>query len=221
MEIAKASNFGNPHIGLFAKASEKAVIVDSNASEKLLFALSALGVPLRKSSFGGASGLSGIYLSFNSKGAIVPSFCEAHEKKNLQSLGLEVGELSGNFCAAGNNICANDFGAIANPSIKQKEIRMISDCLGVEVVQMRIAGYSTPGSAILATNKGFLAHNRCSEEELKEIESVLRVRGTNATLNKGVAFPSLGALANSKGAVFGEACTGFEIGRAAQWLGMQ
>ncbi|MFA6213896.1 MAG: translation initiation factor IF-6 [Candidatus Micrarchaeia archaeon] len=217
MEFSKTSNFGNPHIGLFARASDRLIAVDVTAAPKMLSALGSFGLPLVAASFG-ASGLVGIYLSFNSNGAIIPSFCEKAEIALLRSHGLNIFSLPGRFCAAGNNVAANDFGAVINPEIPNEMARKISDCLGVEAVRKKVAGYATAGSAVLATNKGFLAHNRCSEEELKELQSILRVQGANGTLNTGVAFPSLGAVANSKGALFGEACTGFEMGRAAQAL---
>lgn len=215
----KAANFGNPHIGLFARASEKLVATDPTASPKLLEALASLGAPVVKASFGG-SGLAGIHLAMNSNGAVVPSFCEKSEIALLRSHGLNVLSLSGEFCAAGNNIAANDFGAVINPKIPRATARKISDCLGVEAVGRRVAGYLTAGSALLATNKGFLTHNRCSGEELKELGGILRAEGVNCTLNTGVAFPSLGAVANSRAAVFGEACTGFEMGRAANGLSL-
>jgi translation initiation factor 6 len=219
MAFEKTSNFGNPHIGLFAKASDKLVVADLTAAPKLLSALSALGAPVVKASFGG-SGLAGIYLAINSNGAIVPSLCEKTEIAHLRSHGLNVLSLAGEFCAAGNNVCANDFGAVINPQIPRELARKISDCLGVEAVGRRVAGYLTAGSAIVATNKGFLAHNRCTEEELKELGAILGVQGINGTLNTGVASVGLGMVANSRAAVFGEACTGFEIGRAVQGIGL-
>jgi translation initiation factor 6 len=85
---------------------------------------------------------------------------------------------------------------------------------------MAVAGYLTAGSCVLATNKGFAAHNRTSEEALKELGSILRVSGLNCTLNTGVPFVSIGSVANSKGALVGEACTGFEQGRFAQALSL-
>lgn len=219
MEFPKTSNFGNPHLGLFARASDHLAVADPTSAPKLLSGLEALGVPAIKASFGG-SGLAGVYLAINSNGAVVPSFCEKEEIALLRSHGLNVFSLAGEFCAAGNNIAANDFGAVINPQIPRPLAKRISDCLGVEAVGRRVAGYLTSGSCILPTNKGFLAHNRCSEEELKELQSILHVQGTNGTLNTGVAFVSLGAVANSKGALFGEACTGFEMGRAVQGLGL-
>lgn len=219
MEFKKTSNFGNPHIGLFARASDRLAVADLTSSPKLLSALGALGAPIVKASFGG-SGLAGIYLAMNSNGAVVPSLCEKSEIAHLREQGLNVLSLPGKFCAAGNNIAANDFGAVINPEIARDMAKRISDCLGVEAVGRRVAGYLTAGSAMAVTNKGFLAHNRCSGEELKELQSILRVPGVNGTLNTGVASVGLGMVANSRAAVFGEDCTGFEMGRAAEGIGL-
>lgn len=204
---------------MFSRASEKFAAVDVSASPKFIEALHALKVPVMKTTLGG-SGMVGIFLAMNSFGAVVPSFSSREEMGALKSWGLNVLSLSGGFSAAGNNLAANDYGCIANPELPRSMARRISDCLGVEVVQSRVAGYLTAGSCILATNSGFLAHNRATEAELKEVASILKVPGENCTLNAGVAFPSLGAAANSKSAVFGEASTGFEVGRASAALGL-
>jgi translation initiation factor 6 len=178
-----------------------------------------LGCEVLKATFSG-SGLAGIYVCINKHGAVLPSFCSREEIEPFKSRGLEVYLLPGRFSAAGNNIAANDFGAVANPEIPPDVSRGISDCLGVEVSKMRVAGYLTVGSAVIATNKGFAAHNRASEEELKELQSILRVSGLNCTLNTGVPFVSIGAVANSRAAVVGEASTGFEAGRLSEALSL-
>jgi len=219
MPAIKSHNFGNPHIGLFARASDKLVAADISSSPKFLSALSQLGVPVLRLSFAG-SGLMGLFIAMNSNGAIVPPTCTEEEAKPLKSQGLNVASLPSQFSAAGNNIAANDRAAIANPALSRSAVKQISDCLGVEVVQKRVAGYATAGSCLLVTNRGFVAHSRVSEEELKELQSILGVAGANCTLNTGVAFVSLGAVANSKSAVFGESSTGFEVGRAQGALGL-
>lgn len=219
MPATKTSNFGNPHIGLFARASDRLVAADASAFPKFFTALEALSVPILKTTFGG-SGLVGIFLAMNSNGAVVPSFCSREEVAAFKAQGLNVTMVSGSFSAAGNNIAANDFGAVANPDFSSAERKRISDCLGVEVVGRHVAGYGTVGSCLLATNKGFAAHNRATEEELKELQSILRVGGENCTVNTGVPFVSIGAIANSKGAVFGLDCTGFEIGRVSGALAL-
>jgi translation initiation factor 6 len=220
MAIFRSSNFGNPHVGLFAKASDKLAVLDASCSPKFFSAVSqALGVPVAKTTIGGSS-FAGLFMAMNSNGAVVPSFCSKEEISALKSHGLNVCTISGKFSAAGNNIAANDFAAVANPEMQSSERKKISDCLGVEVVERHVAGFATAGSCLLATNKGFAAHNRATEEELKELQSILRVAGQNCTVNTGVAFVSLGAMATSKGALVGESCTGFEAGRLATALGL-
>lgn len=217
MPLISASNFGNPHVGLFARASEVAVIADASASEKFLSSLLVLEVPVVKATFAG-SGLAGIFLCMNSKGAVLPSFCSNEEIATFKRLGFNVAKLSGPFSAVANNISANDFGAIAAPELSRKDEHAASDALGVEIVKMRIAGYSTPGSAVVATNRGFCCHSRASEKELKELQSILRVEGEACTANTGTPFVSLGIIANSKAAVVGEQTTGFEMGRIGSAL---
>jgi translation initiation factor 6 len=219
MPVLKASNFGNPYVGLFAKASESLAAADASASPKLLNLLEKLGVPVAKASFGGA-GLTGIFLAMNSNGAILPSFCSNDEAAVFEKAGLNVMKLGGQFSAAGNNIAANDFGAIVNPEMPRSLVGEISDCLGVEAVPMRIAGFATVGSCVLATNSGFAAHNRASEEELKELHAIFKAEGSNCTLNTGVPFASLCAIANSHCAIIGEQSTGFEMGRIASALAL-
>ena len=219
MSVQKTHNFGNPHIGLFARASDRLVIADVSASPKFLSSLEQLKVPVVKATFGG-SGLAGIFASLNSNGIIISPSCSKEEITLFKSHGLNVATIPGQFSAAGNNIAANDHGAVANPEIPRAVLKRMSDCLGGEVVPKRVAGYVTSGSCVIATNKGFAAHNRCTEQELKELQSILGVPGANCTLNAGVAAVSIGAVANSKGALFGESSTGFEVGRVAGALGL-
>ncbi|VVB99825.1 Translation initiation factor 6 [uncultured archaeon] len=219
MSSSKTSNFGNPHIGLFAKASEKLVAADISASPKFLLALESLGVPVEKVTISN-SGLVGVYAAMNSNGVVLPPSADPKEFAVFKKYGLNVAKVPARFCAVGNNIAANDFGAVCNPEMGPIELKKVSDCLGVEAVAMRVAGYATTGACVAATNKGFAAHNRTPAEELKELQSVLKVPGENCTVNTGVAFVSLGAVANSHGALFGEACTGFEVGRVSGSLGL-
>ncbi|MCX8194680.1 MAG: translation initiation factor IF-6 [Candidatus Micrarchaeota archaeon] len=220
MKIIKAHNFGNPHVGLFAKASDSLAVVDVASSPKLLASLEKTNVPLIRATFGGG-GLSGIFLALNSNGAVVSSHCSPEEIRLLKSQGINVLLSPPQFSAAGNNIAANDKGAVVNPQLPRKFIAQVSDCLGVEAVPMKVAGYLTVGACVLATNKGFAAHNRISGEELKELHSILRVSGVNCTANTGVPFVPICAVANSHCAIVGESSTGFEVGRLAEALGFE
>lgn len=219
MQLSKAANFGNPHIGLFARASDRLVLADASSSPKFLSSLASLGTPAVLATFGG-SGLAGIHAAMNSHGLVLPEFCSMEEIGLFKSHGLEIAPFPGKYCAAGNNIAANDFGAVANPHLPRELVEKARDALGVEVVRMQIGMYSTVGSMVIATNKGFACHNRATEEELKELQSILRVEGQNCTLNAGVPFVSICATANSRAALVGESSTGFEAGRLAEALSL-
>ena len=162
MQLSKAANFGNPHIGLFCRASDRLVVADASASPKFISSLSLLGVPVHLATFGG-SGLAGIHAAMNSNGIVLPGFCSKEEIALFESKGLNVAAFPGKCSAAGNNIAANDFGAVANPSLPSELVRLASDALGVEVAQMAVGKYQTSGSAVLATNRGFACHNRATE----------------------------------------------------------
>jgi translation initiation factor 6 len=88
--------------------------------------------------------------------------------------------------------------------------------LGVEFEQAPLAGYKCAGMACVATNRGYLAHNRISEEEASMLESLFNCKGLNGTVNSGAALVGAGACATSTGALIGEASTGFETGRIVQ-----
>lgn len=203
---------GNPHIGMFAKASDSVVLLPVGSHAKFIHAAGALGAKIAQASIA-SSNLIGLFCALNSHGVVLPSFAEESEKKFFKGLGLHVCALPSAFAAVGNNVCANDKGALVNAQIPQQWRKKIEECLQVEAVPASIAGYATVGSACIATNKGFVAHNRASEEEMELVKSALKVQGANATVNMGSPFVGLGVVANSKGCVLGEATSGFESSR--------
>ena len=70
----------------------------------------------------------------------------------------------------------------------------------------------------MATNRGALVHPLLSEEEIREISSILRVKTDVCTINRGIPYPRVGILANSKGAVIGTDSTGPESMRVFEIL---
>ena len=209
---------GNAFPGLFARSSDSLTITGF-IQEKFKLALERV-LQTKIISIGLAgSNLAGIYCALNSKGIVVPHFALASEVRALKSLGLNVLVLKGRFTAIGNNVVANDSGAVANPFMSREEVEQVSDALGVEVVQRPIAGHTTVGSACVATNKGFLAHRDAGEEELEELGKIFKVRGGIGTCNMGVPYTRISLVANSKGFVYGERTSGFELSRIVESLG--
>jgi len=104
--------------------------------------------------------------------------------------------------------------------VEKEEAAAIGDALGVELVPLDIAGFSTVAARCIATDTGFLAHFRSSEDDLARLKDALKVHGNKGTLNTGTGFVAYGAAVNSRGYVVGEDTTAFEIGRLEEALGL-
>lgn len=210
---------GSPHVGVFAKASEGVAIVPvptpPEAGVRLADALRVDAVPLTI----GGSTILGACIALNSHGAVVADFMGWDEAAVLQKRGLAVAFLGGTWNAAGNNVLANDLGAVVNPDLDDAAVGEIARALDVPVQRGTVAGHKTVGSACLATNKGVLCHPKVSEAEVAVLESVLRVPVEIGTVNHGVPYIGAGLVANSKGAVIGGLTTGPEMNRIEDALG--
>ncbi len=165
------------------------------------------------------SNLIGLYSVMNSNGIILPNIAGENEIALLKKSGLNVYVSSDPQNAHGNNIVANDKGGIASIHLDRTELNKIEDVLGIELVVMKLAGYSAVGSACIATNKGFLAHYGVTEENISQLKNIFKVSGSKGTVNLGTGFVSVGVVANDKGYVAGEKTTAFELGRVEESLG--
>ncbi len=211
--MLRMSYYGNPFLGLFFKANNSIALAPINLPEKNMLELTnTLGVKIIPISFG-SSNLAGLYVAMNNNGIIVPNIIEENELVILKKEGFNIlvsAELNN---AHGNNICVNDNGGIINPHVNSVEKKKIQDTLGVELVSLSVARYTTVGSVCIATNKGFLTHYSTSEKEMKSIESALGVRGDKGTMNNGVGFMGISTIVNERNFIIGEASSGFEIGK--------
>lgn len=209
---------GNPYIGLYAKASDRIVIIPNGSPEKFAFGAKVLDTPVLSASVDGSPYV-GLYLAMNSNGIIAPPFLMEREKKELEATGLKVTTLpASRFCAIGNNIACNDHGALVNPDFPPALMHVVEKALGVPVRAAALAGYRTVGSSMVVTNKGWLAHNRIEPEEADMLKELFGCDGMNGTTNMGNALVGLGVVANSKGLIIGESCSGFEESRIRQAL---
>ncbi len=216
--VRRISFYNNPFIGLFFRANDEFALAPKNTPEKILgLAQEALKVPIVRA-FVDQSPLLGVYVAMNSKGCVLPSFAAAEERALLKKRGLNVFLLD-EHGACGNNILANDKGALVNPRISKKAAAGISDALGVEVFQQQpLSGVCTFGSANVVTNRGLLAFNETPEAELKRMEQVFGVKGGTGSVNFGSAYCGTGVVANKFGALLGASTSGFESQRVYEAL---
>jgi translation initiation factor 6 len=151
---------------------------------------------------------------------VLPNVARDEEIALLKREGLNVYVCRDRHNAMGNNMAVNDKGGVINPYVEKDEAKAIGDALGIELVPMTVAGFSTVGSACIASNGGFLAHYKAGEEDMARLREALKVHGSKGTVNTGTGFVSYGVVANSKGYVAGEDTTAFEMGRLEEALGL-
>lgn len=211
---------GSPYVGVFARASDRIVLVPPAAPEDVVARLrDALKVDVVSMAVGGAN-IIGSVLAMNSRGAVVADFADNEEVAALEGLGLKVGRVAGKFNAAGNNILVNDQGALLNPDFSKSAEKAVADVLGVPVERGTLAGIKTVGSAASVTAKGVLCHPKTSDQELDLLESLLKVEADIGTVNHGAPFIGAGLVANSNGAVVGTLTTGPELNRIENALNL-
>jgi translation initiation factor 6 len=218
--IARANYFGNPFIGLFAAVNDKIAIVPPGSSNAFVSKMKeSMNISVMETLVC-ESNLLGIFICMNNESMVVQENIREIEKKALDSTGLNVIYTRERHNAWGNNLCMNSKGGIINDEVPRETVKRLEDGLGIEIVPMSIDGYRTVGTVVIATERGFAVKNMASEDEIRQIESVLKVKGSVATANMGSMFVSAGAIANSSGLIIGEQTTGIETARLQDALGL-
>jgi translation initiation factor 6 len=152
----------------------------------------------------------GALVAANSKGILVGGAVDAAERRTLEQI-APVTVLEDRQNALGNNILANDAGALVHPEFSDNAVVSIGRALGVRAERGTIAGLGTVGMAGVATNRGVVLHPRATEKEATRVGELLGVPVHRSTANFGV--PVIGAciVANSKGILVGRPTTPVEI----------
>jgi len=120
--------------------------------------------------------------------------------------------------ALGNLILCNDKGALISNKLKT-DAKKISECLGCEVETGKIAGMEIVGSVGAASNNGCLCHPNSSEEEIKLLERLLKVKVDIGSVSYGSPFVKAGLIVNSSGVLTSENSTGPELQRIGEVFG--
>jgi translation initiation factor 6 len=210
--------FGSPSIGVFLRATERFLIVPSQIPETKVKKLEEwFETEVIRTNIGG-SVLLGPLICANSRGLVLPRYVWQEEVESLKSLGdINITIAQTNRTAYGNLVLTNDYGAVADPRLRKEDIDIVSDTLGVEVVQGEVAGLPYVGSLTAVTNKGIMAHPLIKPQEEALLKEVLKVPVGVGTINCGIPYIATGLIGNSKVAVAGSGTTGpelFMIGQA-------
>ncbi len=216
--IEKLNFNRDPNLGLFTIPTEDFCIVGNTIMKKDIEKIKKiLDVKIIKGRVANSE-LVGLFSTANKNGIVLPKNSNEKEIEKFKKTGLNVLVADIKQTAIGNLILVNDYGCII-PKELNKIKGDLEDCFGVKVKTSTVAGLSIVGSCAFATNNGILAHLKCSEEEMKLLESVLSVKGEIGTLGFGSPFIGASLVANSKGFVIPEETTGPEIQRVDEALG--
>lgn len=208
---------GSPYVGVYCVGSEKRVFVPAVLEQRGVDPIEeALGVPARRLTIGGSTIL-GTLTSFNSRGALVPSFIEGAELDILRE-DMEVGVVEGKMNACGNNILATDKAAMVNPRLPPGARELIEDIMDVEVVAGTVASMGIVGAAASVTTRGILCHPKATDEERAALEELFGLESKIGTANYGTPLIGACLVANSKGCAVGTLTTGIELGRIEEAL---
>lgn len=209
---------GNSLIGVFARCTEKVVLLPHEAAESdrqtMEAALKAEAVQMQLS---GASVL-GSLIAANSSGFVVSHHAGDNDLKILRQHG-RAARLPARINAAGNVMLVNDSAALVHPGLSAKACETIEKTLGVSVEKGTIGGLKTVGMAGSVTNKGLLVHPRITEAEIAVLVKVFGLPIDVGTVNMGSPLVGSGILANSKGYLAGFETSGPELGRIEDALG--
>lgn len=216
--LGKGMVFGNPYVGVFCAANEQFGLVPHAAEDDIpRLVKRILGIDdVITMSVDGCSTL-GALVRMNSSGAIVSQSISEDEVRKLEPH-IRVTKIAQRHNAMGNNVLANDSGAICHPEFDDRTIEIISKALKVPVERGTVAGYSTVGSAAVATNKGAICHPHTTAEEMEVMERVLGVKPELCTANYGTGQVGACMIANSRGALVGETTTPIELSKVEDGL---
>jgi translation initiation factor 6 len=208
--VNRASIAGSPYLGVYLRVSDRGVVAPPSLPEALGREIERLfGAPVVRTTVLDSE-LIGSLLALNSWGAVVAEELGTREREHLASL-APVTVVRALQNALGNNVLANDFGALVHPSLSESAAVRIGEALRVRVTRGTVAGLGTVGMAAVATNKGVVVHPRATEAEARVLRDTLQVPVHRSTANFGVPIVGACVTANSRGLLAGSLTTPVEF----------
>ena len=219
MPVGRTLFGGSPYLGVYLRANDAAVLLPPSAPGALEREVERiLGArPIRSTV--GDSEVVGSLVAMNSHGVVVGDALDPVERRALEAFGT-VGVVRQRQNAMGNNVLANDRGALVHPEFGDPAVEAIGAALGVPARRGTIAGLGTVGMAGLATNRGVIVHPKATELEANAVRDLLGVPVHRSTANFGVPIVGACVVANSRGILIGRPTTGVEIVHLQDGLGI-
>ena len=210
MRIDKGTINASPFVGIFAVVTERiallpyAVVPKEQVKFKELFDVEIIKTKLADSS------LLGVMCAGISDRFVVSELALDSEIEMLKQAGLHIKRIGG-LTAIGNLLRVNESGGIASRVLTRQQLTEIESFLKVKLTVTRVASLDIVGSAVVATDNGFIAHPNTLKEEFSMLKKSFGVEGIVTTLNYGDKFVGNDAVANSRAMLVGNRTTAFEL----------
>jgi len=210
---------GSPYLGVFVRVGESAAVAPPSISPVLEREIErVLGIPTVRTTVDDSE-VVGALIAGNSNGWVVGDALDSQERKALEGV-ARVTIVRHRLNAMGNNVLANDSGAIVHPEFSNEVVAAIGRALGVPVDRGTVAGLATVGKAGIATNKGVVLHPKATEGEAAKIHEFLKVPVHRSSANFGVPIVGACLIANSRGVLVGRPTTPVEVVHIQDGLGI-
>ncbi|MCI4337097.1 MAG: translation initiation factor IF-6 [Thermoplasmata archaeon] len=217
MPVSRTLFSGSPYLGVYLRIGDKAALIPPSTPASLQRDLERwFSVPTVRSTVHDSE-VVGAFVAMNSRGAVVGDEVDDVERAHLETLApLTVVRARHN--AMGNNVLANDQGALVHPEFSDEAVDRIGRALHVPAQRGTVAGLGTVGMAGIATNRGVVVHPKATEREVAAIEAALKVPVHRSTANFGVPIVGACIVANSRGLLVGLPTTPVEISHLQEGL---
>lgn len=210
MPVTRFAISGSPYLGVYLRVGEGTALVPPATPHALerdiarVFGVQVVRTTVRDCEILGAM------VAATSFGVVVGDLVDDAERTALERIG-PVHVVRGRQNALGNNVLANDHGALVHPELTDQTLEVVQRGLKVPVHRGTVAGLGTVGMAAAATNKGVVVHPRTSPKEAERITELLKVPVHRSTANFGVPIVGACLVANSRALAVGRPTTPVEI----------
>ncbi len=219
MKLYKTSLSGNSNIGLYGFCNDQyCLLAHEFTPEQVATIHEVLRVPVYQIKISHTS-LIGALVTGNSRVLLVPNITDDPELMVLKRLNIPYKVIPSKITALGNAILCNDAGALVHREYSADVKKIIRQALNVRLHPGEIANTEVPGSCVVYNSRAAIIHAFATQEQIKEVEDLLGVPCTKATVNFGSPMIRSGLLANSHGMIIGDSSTGIEIENIYEALG--
>lgn len=219
MPVGRALIGGSPYLGVYVRPSEIGALVARTTPKEVVREVERLlQVPCVATSVLDSE-LVGTLVALNSNGALVGEEIDAAERAAIEKI-APVTAIRSRYNATGNNVLANDSGAVVHPEFSDEAIDSIGRALKVSARRGTVAGLGTVGMAAVATNRGLVVHPRATDKEVERLTETLCVPVHRSTANFGIPIVGACLAANSRAVLVGKPTTPVEIVHLQEGLGI-